>query len=102
RYTTSYDLYVANPRGGAPMLAAAGLKVFGGAYLDVHRWSPVGDRLVFVRDGMLWRVDMTGEGPGPAVRLAAEMEGLHPSRIHFTPDGRHVLVEARLAAADGT
>jgi dipeptidyl aminopeptidase/acylaminoacyl peptidase len=89
----TFTLAVVGRDGGAVHVVAEDLAV---AQSDYYRrnyaWHPSHDRLIYLRDGGLYCVQIGADGPQPPRRLGAEL-GLLTAGLHwFTRDGRAVVV----------
>ncbi len=80
--------------GGAPVLIADNLRAAVGGPENIlnYRWSPIGDDLVFTRNGELWHVAFGANGPGAPERLGASLGRLSPALHWYSQDGSMVLV----------
>ncbi len=87
------DLAVVPAAGGEVRLLAEGLPLSELDYFGLnYRWHPSQDRLVYLREGGLWLVDLTGAEPSPPRRLAADLGALAATVLLYTRDGRAVVV----------
>jgi dipeptidyl aminopeptidase/acylaminoacyl peptidase len=87
---TSMDLALVPAIGGEVRVVATGLTVLDDYFRSNYSWHPTEDRLVYLKDGELWLVDVAG-GSAPR-RLGEELGELAPTVNWFTRDGRAVVV----------
>lgn len=103
------DLAVVPAAGGPVRLVAEALKSVESDYFGAnYRWHPREDRLVYLKEGELFAVDLRGGGRrgGPGGRpeprkLAASLGALAPEPLLFTADGRSVVVGVAAEGGDG-
>lgn len=97
------DILIMNPDGtGDRWVVLPGGRGFTSRGLDGPAWAPMGDRIAYVQDGLLWTMPVTpdGEPNGPPTRLSTELantvtwSGDGKSLLYQTTDGlRKVTVE---------
>ncbi len=70
----------------------------GGAVPEAPSWAPGGRLLAYLWDDgngkALWLLDVEGRSRSPLVRESEEEGGLELGDYHFSPDGRHILLES--------
>lgn len=89
------DLQVVASAGGTPLRIETGLQSSEHSvnYTRAdYRWHPTRDSLYYLKEGGLWTVDFTTDGPAPPRRLAAELGALAPAVLYFTADAGALLV----------
>ncbi|WJI16112.1 prolyl oligopeptidase family serine peptidase [Pseudoxanthomonas winnipegensis] len=96
-FSTEYatDLQVVPSAGGAPQSIAKGLisSEHSVNYTRAdYRWHPTQDRLFYLKEGRLWSVAFSGDGPGAPQPIAEGLGELAPAVLYFTADGNHLLV----------
>ena len=57
-----------------------------------YRWHPTEDRLVYLKDGGLWLVDLSGAAPSAPRRIGESLGQLAEAPLAFSRDGRSVIV----------
>lgn len=88
---STMDLAIAPAGGGAVQVIAADLPVGNDYHRLNYTWHPSEDRLVFIRDGKLWLVDLRATVSSP-VPLGDGLGTIAASPLWFTRDGQHVIV----------
>lgn len=78
--------------GGEPRVLVRGLPVSDNVGEDGYRWHPRDDHLIYLKDNRIWRVDFAGAGPGEPRSLADGLGEVAGPNLHFTRDGRSVVV----------
>ena len=90
------DLALVRTSGGTVHVIAEDLPLLRDYHRLNYSWHPERDWLVYLKDGQLWFVDATSDGP-PADprRLATDLGDLTPTVHWFTRDGDAVVVGTR-------
>jgi dipeptidyl aminopeptidase/acylaminoacyl peptidase len=90
--TSTFDIAVAPATGGAVRMVVEDAPQLNDYHGLNYSWHPTDDRLVYLKDGKLWLVDVGRDGPTPARQLGASLGELAPTLNWFTRDGRAVVV----------
>lgn len=78
--------------GGEPSVLVEGLASAGNSVELDYRWHPDEDRLVYLHEDAVWRVDFGENGPGSPQRLAEMLEEPVAPILYFTRDGDALVV----------
>ncbi|MGD8778399.1 MAG: prolyl oligopeptidase family serine peptidase [Ignavibacteria bacterium] len=95
---TYFDLVVLPTAGGKAKIMASDLNVPGSSrkfYIETYRWHPTQDKLVYVKDNILWLVDFTKGSEVNPVRISKDVEEVQANPLLYTPDGKEVLVRVQ-------
>lgn len=87
------DLSLVSTDGGEVRIIAEDLPTLQTDYHHLnYSWHPTDDRLVYLRNDVLWHVAVTAGGAAAPVQLGEELGKLAPTIHWFTPDGGSVVV----------
>lgn len=90
--TSTIDLAVVPASGGKPQLIVSDLPLLNDYHGKNYSWHPTDDQLVYIKDGKLWAVAISAQGPGTPRRLGESLGELAPTHHWFTRDGQSVVV----------
>jgi dipeptidyl aminopeptidase/acylaminoacyl peptidase len=90
--TSTIDLAVVPASGGTPRLVVADLPLLNDYHGKNYSWHPTDDQIVHIKDGQLWVVAISADGPGSPRRLGESLGALAPTHHWFTRDGKAVVV----------
>lgn len=78
--------------GGEPQVLVSSAPIDNNPDVQSYGWSGDADRLVYLKDKKVWRIDFSDTGPGEPVSLADTLGEVEGSLLYFTRDGRSVVV----------
>lgn len=90
--TSTIDLAVVPTAGGPPRVVVSDLPLLNDYHGKNYSWHPSEDQLVYIKDGQLWAVAISPDGPGAPRRLGQSLGTLAPTHQWFTRNGKAVVV----------
>lgn len=92
------DLAVVPASGGEPVVIAEGLGLQAHGYDLGYAWHPSEDRLFYIKQGVLWSVDMKGTSAPKHSAMNVGFEPIVDSIHYFTANGQALILGADLSS----